>query len=558
MAHVSHASKNKKFFFLGVVLFFYGLLVVPLLVLNSQSKQETRSHAQATCGNAPTDTVIIIDRSGSMAPSNKLPPTKTAANKFIDVIAQSEQNRVSVVSFSTTATLLKPLTTDFAGAKASVNSISAEGWTCVECAIKAANQEIAAHGRAGVKKVIVLLTDGQANYIEGSSQQVSTTLADQRALAAAQSGYNASKTQFFTIGLGDPNASGNERFFNPTLLQNIATTTGGKFYFPLPAELNNVYNDISLLIGKATVGGFVFNDANGNGTYDSGEAKVPGWTLTLVSPTWGTKTTTTDSTGNYLFTSICDGTYSLKLTPQTGWTQSFPADPNGHAITIKNGFSVLDKNFGVKKFMPTATPIPTATPKPTSTPSPTPGVTTLSLTVFLDGIGNRGDNTNPIESSLSNKDPLHPVVETDVQIYNGTNLLVASGAGVVKYSSASGNFKGELSISSIKLTQGSAPYTVKVKARRYLRKQVAGIQTITTGKTNDVTPVSLVAGDINNDNKIDIRDYNLLIDCYSDLAGPLNCASSEKKTVADINDDGFVNQVDYNLFLREIATQPGN
>lgn len=32
---------------------------------------------------------------------------------------------------------------------------------------------------------------------------------------------------------------------------------------------------------------------------------------------------------------------------------------------------------------------------------------------------------------------------------------------------------------------------------------------------------------------------------------------SGKKAAADINDDGFVNQVDYNLFLREIATQPG-
>lgn len=36
-----------------------------------------------------------------------------------------------------------------------------------------------------------------------------------------------------------------------------------------------------------------------------------------------------------------------------------------------------------------------------------------------------------------------------------------------------------------------------------------------------------------------------------------NPIPSGKKAAADLNDDGNVNQVDYNLFLREIATQPG-
>lgn len=547
---MNYSPKNKKFFFLGVVLFFYGLLVVPLLVLNTQNRQETRGRAadlrttaDATCGNAPTDTIIIVDRSGSMSPANKLPPTKTAAKNFVDVIAQDPRNKVALVTFSSKAALVTPLSADYAATKTNIDAIKPDGWTCIECAIKAANQELVAHGRPGIKKVIVLLTDGQANYIEGTDKQVSTIIADQKALDAATSGYNASKTQFFTIGLGDPNATGNERFFNPDLLKKIATLTAGKFYFPLPQELNNVYHDISLIIGKAAVSGLVFNDANGNGVFDTGESTLPNWTLNLVSSTTN-KTVTTDSTGAFIFTNVCDGDYTLKQAPQSGWIQTFPSDPNGHSFKITNGFSIPNKNFGNK-----VTPLAT----PTASPS---GTTTLSLTVLLDGIGNRGDNTNPDLSSLSNKDPLHPIIETDVQVFNASNQLVSSGAGVVRYNSAGGNYKGDLSVPSSTLSQGS--YTIKVKARRYLRKLVPGIQTIIPDKANQITPVALVAGDVNNDNKLNILDYNLLLDCYSDLSVAANCASEEKKIVADVNDDGFVNQVDYNLFLREISTQPGN
>jgi hypothetical protein len=59
-------------------------------------------------------------------------------------------------------------------------------------------------------------------------------------------------------------------------------------------------------------------------------------------------------------------------------------------------------------------------------------------------------------------------------------------------------------------------------------------------------------GDINNDNRLDILDYNLLLDCYSDLLEAKNCNEEEKQS-ADLNDDGFVNQVDYNIMVRAFA-----
>ncbi len=62
---------------------------------------------------------------------------------------------------------------------------------------------------------------------------------------------------------------------------------------------------------------------------------------------------------------------------------------------------------------------------------------------------------------------------------------------------------------------------------------------------------------MNNDNKIDALDYNMLTDCYSDSAPASNCTDTLKKLAADITDDGNVNLFDYNLFLRELTNRRG-
>ncbi len=71
-----------------------------------------------------------------------------------------------------------------------------------------------------------------------------------------------------------------------------------------------------------------------------------------------------------------------------------------------------------------------------------------------------------------------------------------------------------------------------------------------------VPQISLVAGDANNDNKISILDYNMLLGCYSDFAPAANCPGSNKAQT-DFTDDGSVNQFDLNLFLREVSVQTG-
>ncbi len=718
---------------------------------SSPGTVRTAADTPASCGNVTTDTVLVTDTSGSMGQANKLVQAKNAGANFIDVVSNQEStSRIGLATYATTGTLNNSLTTDYAAIKTKLNALTASGNTCIECGIKKANADIQATGRPGVKKVVVLLTDGIANYIEGSNKQVATTLAEQKALEAAAAGRASQGTVYFIIGFGND--------VNKPFLQKLASQNGGKFYFPAPSELDGVYQEISQLIGKGLLGGFVYNDANFNGVMDTNEQKLSGWTVQAISAA-GTKNATTDSSGNYVFTGLCDGTYSLKQVLKPGFRQTMPADPAGYNVNITNASQYTDKHFGntdkgrcsdnvdndnngfkdsadsschtdgnpknpssydpakdgehgggntcadskdnngdgtidggdpvchtdknpnnpgsynpnlpeiasstsitctpgsvtlsdfAKQFSitlkdstgaalpnktvtwsatnnavtitpsssqtdstgkanssalvslnhptaftstitakfagdssnattsctiqatfapnptptptptqaptPTRTPTPTLTPAPTLTltPSPTPKLKSyMALTVQLDGIGSRGDNTNPVDNSLSNKNPKHPTISTDIQIYTTDNNLIASGAGKITYNAASGNYLGEIPIQA---GFPSGKYTLKIKGDTYLRKQVSGTQTITAGQKNSITLVNLVAGDTNNDNKLNILDYNTILDCYSDLAPATNCSLATKKVVADINDDDGVNQIDYNLFIREIATQPG-
>jgi hypothetical protein len=98
---------------------------------------------------------------------------------------------------------------------------------------------------------------------------------------------------------------------------------------------------------------------------------------------------------------------------------------------------------------------------------------------------------------------------------------------------------------------------LRVWSSQYLWRRVQGIQ-IAGGNNETAVQASLVTGDTNNDNKINILDYNMLLDCYADLAEPKNCSDQSKKQITDLTDDGKVNLFDLNLFLRELSNQDGD
>jgi Mg-chelatase subunit ChlD len=563
---------RKPLLFISAFLLLF--LVLPVTLFLNQKKSEIRSNAAASCGNAAIDSVVMMDISSSMndkisgSTTTKITGAKASAKNFVDILAATTDNKVSLVSFSHTASVNQTFTTNYSSVKSQIDGLTTGSGTCHECGIIATNAEIAAHRRSDKKNAVVLLTDGRANHIVGNASTVDSSVAEQKALAAAQAGKTANGTIFYTIGLGSD--------VNGTFLKQLAESTGGAYYFsPSTADLNSIYSSIAQIIAKGSVSGSVFNDVNANGTYETNETKLSGWTVTLTSGT-NNITAVSDNTGSYTITGLCDGSYTLQETKQTGWTQTLPINQSGYSLSVINGAAFTDKNFGNVKIVPTATPMPTTTPKPTAIPTQKPTAaptqkptgtptiiptatptsiqnTSFLVTLFLHGIGNSGDNANPIAFSLSNKNPVHPQRPATASFYDINNILIATASGTVQYSSESGNFIGKV-ITKQTVTPGK--YLVKVRTPYHLTRQINTIQTVTANAQTTLSSLSMVAGDVNNDNVLNILDYNTILDCYSDLIPATNC-SNEKKLMTDLNDDSSVNQFDYNLFLREISTQLG-
>jgi hypothetical protein len=176
----------------------------------------------------------------------------------------------------------------------------------------------------------------------------------------------------------------------------------------------------------------------------------------------------------------------------------------------------------------------------------------FSFTLLLHGIGVGGDNANA--NSGGNKNPVTTNRNLQVELYNASDQPVSTKRGTIIYNPTGGNFTGVIDMGAV----ANGTYQVKVKSDQYLRKAIPGIITVTTGQTVQVPQAALVVGDGNGDNKINVLDYNFMLDCFSDLAPAKNCADANKKKMTDFSDDGAVNQVDYNLLLREISVQVGD
>ncbi|MBQ9124445.1 MAG: VWA domain-containing protein [Acholeplasmatales bacterium] len=135
--------------------------------------------------NNPTDIVLILDRSGSMA-GDPLANLKAGANKFIDIIDESTDgnqdgqigngSHIGIVSFATNATQDTQLITSVADLKAAINDIAAGGNTNHEDAFTKALDLFDPNSTNA--KVMVMFTDGITTA--GGNANTIATLAKQQ------------------------------------------------------------------------------------------------------------------------------------------------------------------------------------------------------------------------------------------------------------------------------------------------------------------------------------------------------------------------------------------
>ena len=197
----------------------------------------------------PSDTIIILDRSGSMSSlksniTQPLADAKNAAESFVEKL--SARDKVGVVSFATEAKdpIDLALTSDFETAKKSIDAISIETdgtqYTNIYDALRSAWQELlSARAQDNSSKVAVLLTDGVANNPrnpDGGTEEEDIKYAESLAEKEA-SDMKKDGIILYTIGLGDE--------INETFLKSIASKEENYFFAPTSENLEEIYKNIS-------------------------------------------------------------------------------------------------------------------------------------------------------------------------------------------------------------------------------------------------------------------------------------------------------------------------
>lgn len=242
----NHAGASDEYMFFGHRVFGFdfecALAHQPPLADGLVAVQEVTAALRAlalkaidfrTAAAAPISVVQCIDRTGSMVTFGYEASARANARRFVDLFSLGDET--AIVSFAdpspdpaatppaNRATLDAPLAAltpgSYAGLHTIINGLVFGGWTSIGAGLAAAAAALAG---ATHPRSIVLLSDG----FENRDPRVHTVLASFPA-----------NIRVYTIALGN--------LADTTLLQHIATQTGGRFYMsPSELELHEIYNYI--------------------------------------------------------------------------------------------------------------------------------------------------------------------------------------------------------------------------------------------------------------------------------------------------------------------------
>ena len=166
------------------------------------------------------DSVLVIDRSGSMGLYEKMPAAQSAARLYVD--SWRNPDEIGVVSFASSATVnltLRPWTnTSRNQAFTAINGLTASGNTAIGDAVLAGWDELNARGNADHDWGLVLLSDGEETAGSTSFEDAVKQIRDS----------SAQKPVIHTVAVG-PDA-------DRPLMQWAASETGGTYqYVSVPA-----------------------------------------------------------------------------------------------------------------------------------------------------------------------------------------------------------------------------------------------------------------------------------------------------------------------------------
>ena len=95
---------------------------------------------------------------------------------------------------------------------------------------------------------------------------------------------------------------------------------------------------------RGAISGIVFNDKNNDSTKTLSETGLLEWLVRLQNNDVVIDSQLTDEDGNFAFTNLLVGNYSLRVEPQNGWLQTLP--DSSYEITIESGSNFPAQHFG--------------------------------------------------------------------------------------------------------------------------------------------------------------------------------------------------------------------
>ncbi len=210
----------------------------------------------------PTDVLLTIDRSGSMAADGGSPPeplesAKRAAQSFLRQLRDTDQ--VAVLSYATTPSdpMEQTLTSNHTTAFTAIGSITmgTDGiqYTDMGAAFRAAARELRGpRQRDDARKVLIFMTDGDVTRpVNPETGERDIEYATAYAIAAAEE-VKAAGILIYTIGFGaEFGELGAEIDRNTDLIRKLATSPETSYIAPTLADLERVYQELSVGICEA-------------------------------------------------------------------------------------------------------------------------------------------------------------------------------------------------------------------------------------------------------------------------------------------------------------------
>ena len=202
------------------------------------------------------DIALVMDASGSME-GERISTAKTAVSNFVD--AMQEGDEAAVISFNSSATMKQNFTTDKVRLKHAVFSVSIGGkYTDVDCGLTAAIRIFKYH-KCDKQKIMVLICDGDVNYVQKTIDMC-----------------KMDGIQIYAINVASE--------IDQADLRKMANQTGGEYYYV--ATTDEIETALVSVLGDTT-GQIDPTDADSDGLYDIFETagmKLPNGQIIYTDP----------------------------------------------------------------------------------------------------------------------------------------------------------------------------------------------------------------------------------------------------------------------------------